>query len=437
MNLSTGYTPRNAQVELHLNKSRFNVWVLHRRFGKTIACVNEIVDSALQNKLHNPQYAYIGPNYSQTKRIAWEYVKQFTRMIPGVEYNESELKVTIPRPLTKDGRYGDKITIYLLGAENPDSIRGIYLDGCVLDEYAVMHPKMWSEIVRPALMDRTGWAIFAGTPKGMNQFYDILQVAKRNTSGDWYWKIARASETGILNAQDLIAAKEEMGDAVYAQEMECDFGAALVGAYYGKEMSQAELDKRITTIPYEPAVLVETAWDLGISDTTVIWFFQQVGREIRVIDFVEDAGHGLSHYAEVLKKRGYKYGEHFFPHDVAARDLSTGKSRQETLRSLGINPIRMVPKMRVEDRIQATRQLIPKVWFDGKKCERGIHALKSYERKWDDKNQIFLSSPLHNWASHAADAFGCYALGFKDEGQKSRMSHLPRQTESDYDIFSR
>lgn len=430
MKISTGYVPRALQRELHATKRRFNVWVIHRRGGKTVGLVNEIIDSAVGNMLFNPQYAYIAPYFSQVKRIAWEYMKQFTKMIPGVTYNESELRVTIPR-----AKRGDKITIYLLGADNPDAIRGIYLDGAVLDEYSIMSPDVWGTIILPTLTDRRGWAIFAGTPKGRNHFYEILQVAKENRTGEWGYKVAKASETGIIPEADLASARAVMMESEYEQEFECSFSAALIGAYYGKEMEQAERDGRITSVPYEPSVLVDTSWDLGINDTTAIWFFQQVGREIRAIDYIEDAGRGLQYYAELLRKRGYSYGDHYMPHDVEARDLSTGRSRQETFRELGVSPIRIVPRMSFEDWINSSRLLIPKVWFDAKRCERGINALKSYERKWDAKNQIYQSAPLHNWASHGADAWRHYAVGFRDPIQRSRVQNLPRQSDSRYNIF--
>lgn len=428
--ISTGYTPRPLQDEMHLNRRRFNVLVLHRRCGKTVFAINDMLDLAQRNTLKNPQYAYIAPYHGQAKRIAWEYFKEYTKMIPGVSYNEAELRLIIPRPSRQD-----KITIYLLGADNPTSILGMYFDGVNLDEYAEMDPQVWSRVLRPTLSDRAGWATFTGTPRGQNHFHDVLQIAKRNESGDWYWKVARASETKIIDASELKESRQAMSPEEYEQEFECSFTAALIGAYYGKEMEEAENSKRVTAVPYEPSALVDTAWDLGIDDTTCIWFMQQVGREIRAIDYLEDAGQGLPFYAEALRKRGYKYGEHFMPHDAQARDLSTGKSRIEIMRTLGITPTRVVPKLSVEDRINAARMLIPKIWFDQVKCARGIASLKNYERKYDTKNKIFLSAPLHNWASHGADSFGYYALGYRDEAKKTARLSLPRQTESDYDIF--
>lgn len=322
-------------------------------------------------------------------------MKDYTKHIPGVIINEAELRVDIPRP-----DRGDKIRYLLLGADNPTAILGMYFDGVVLDEYAEMDPQVWTRVLRPTLSDRLGWALFIGTPRGQNHFYDVLEIAKKNENGNWYWRRLKASETGIVAQSELDEAKNTMSPEEYEQEFECSFTAALLGAYYGKEMENAELTGRVGNVPYDPSLSVETAWDLGVGDTTVIWFFQQCGHEIRAIDYIEDSGRGLDYYAKLLRERPYSYEAHHLPHDVVARDMSTGHSRQETLRGLGVTNIRIVPKLLIDDRINASRILIPRVWFDRKKCERGIAALKNYERKWNAKNKIFESAPLHNWASH-------------------------------------
>jgi phage terminase large subunit len=430
--LDTGYRPRPLQDEMHINRKRFNVFPCHRRFGKTVWAINDMLDMAHRNLLKNPQYAYFAPYHGQAKRVAWEYVKEYSKMVPGIIYNEAELRVTIPRP-----KRNDKITIYLLGADNPTAILGMYFDGVILDEFGEFDPMVWTRVIRPTLADRRGGAVFIGTVKGQNHFYDVYQAALRNASGDWYCRMFKASETGIIAESELQELKAAMSENEYRQEMECDWSAALIGAYYGKEMQAAEeaTPPRVTSVPYEATLQVDCAWDLGIDDSTVIWFFQQVGREVRAIDYLEDAGQGLPFYADALKKKGYSYGMHYLPHDVAARDLSTGRSRQEVLRTLGVTPVTIIPRMAIEDRINASRVLIPKMWFDKVKCERGIATLKNYERKYDTKNKIFLSSPLHNWASHGADAFGHYALGYREESKKSDRQRLPRQTESEYNIF--
>src|SRR3989304_4749260 len=164
--ISTGYEPRKFQEILHKNLKRFNVLVCHRRFGKTVFSVNHCIDRGLRNTKRNPQYAYIAPTYGQAKRIAWDMFKEYTKNLPGVSTNEQDLRLEIERPHLQD-----KVRFLLLGAENPGSLKGIYLDGVILDEFAECAPAIWGEVVRPALSDRRGWAIFIGTPKGQNHFF--------------------------------------------------------------------------------------------------------------------------------------------------------------------------------------------------------------------------------------------------------------------------
>lgn len=435
--IATGYSPRAHQHFIHQRLKRFNVLICHRRFGKTHLVVNEIIDQALRCTKKNPQYAYIAPTYGQAKRIAWDIIKEYTRMIPGIEYHEGELRVTIPRPWL-----GDQIKIILLGGETPDSIRGIYLDGVIMDEYAECDPRVWTQVVRAALTDRMGWAIFIGTPKGMNHLFDVLEVAKRNPGNEWFYAIFKASETQIIAASELEQSRAIMSEDEYNQEFECDFAAALVGAYYGKEMARAEKDNRITRVPYDKAVPVSTYWDLGIGDSTAIWFMQCVGRgEWHAIDYLEDSGKGLDYYAKELKQMDYYYERHVLPHDGRARSLETGRTRIETLEALGIKPVDVLERHPVEDGINAARVIMSKVWFDAQKCERGINALKNYQKKWDSKNKIYSNAPLHDWTSHGSDAFRAFAMGRVDRvggviiGQ-GNQSDLPRQAETDYDIFA-
>ena len=416
------------QLDIHRNLKRFNVLLCHRRAGKTHLGINEIIDQGLRCELKNPQYAYIAPTYGQAKRVAWDLLKEYLKEIPGVTFNEADLRAEIVRPHKKD-----KIKIMLLGAENPAAIRGIYLDGVLLDEYAEMNPEVWSMVVRPALSDRLGWAIFIGTPKGNNHFYEIYTTGKENP--EWFTAIYKASETGIIPMSELEAARAVMSEAEYMQEYECSFSAALVGAYYGKEMEQAEKDGRVTIVPYDPILPVYTFWDLGISDTTCIWFVQMIrGREIRFIDYHEESGQGLPHYARVLQNKGYLYEEHMLPHDGAARELTTGKSRQETLKNL-VKGVRVTigKRLDVADGINAARLMIAKSWFDKEKCAKGIESLKNYERIWDSKNKIYQQRPKHNWASHGADAFRVAAMGL-DENRRTveNINRYARQSESDY-----
>lgn len=429
--ISTGYSPRPLQRIIHQNMKRFNVLVLHRRFGKTVLSINEAIDRALRCTLKSPQYAYVAPTYGQAKRIAWEYLKEYTKEIPGSKPNEAELRVDIPRPHMKD-----KIRFMLLGSENPDTLRGMYLDGVVLDEFAVCDPTIWGQVVRPALADRIGWAIFLGTPKGQNHFFDLYNKARKNP--DWYVCTYRASETKVLSTYELRAAKDEMSEEEYLQEFECSFTAANTGAYYQKQMLIAEAEKRITSVPYDSTCFVDTYWDLGIGDTTAIWFLQVVGHEYHLIDYLEMSGKGLDYFVSEINKKPYTYREHTLPHDARARELGTGKSREETLRTLGLTRLYILPRWQVDDGINAVRTILGKCWWDKEKCERGILALMAYERKWDAKNQIFQEKPKHNWASNGADAFRYLAMGVRPESQRVQSEVLREYRDSyqEYDVFS-
>jgi hypothetical protein len=430
--IETGYRPRKHQMYLHTKLKRFNVLVCHRRFGKTVFSCNEMIDKALRCELKNPQFAYVAPNYGQAKRVAWDMFKEFTKDLPNRNVNIADLTIDIERPHKRD-----RIRIMLLGAENPGSLRGIYLDGCIMDEYAEMDPTAWTQVIRPALSDRLGWAIFIGTPKGQNHFYDMYENAHK-AGDDWFHCVFKASKTGIVPVSELEAARASgMSQEEYDQEYECSFMAALIGAYYGKEMGEAEDKKRIGKVPFDPHLRVHTAWDLGVGDSTSIWFYQQLGQEFRMIDYIENSSVGLEWYVRELfsgERKKYIYGDHIFPHDVQARDLTTGKSREEALRQLGLRPT-ILPKMKLEDGINAARMLIPKCWFDREKCERGIKCLKNYERRWDAKNKLFSTKPKHNWASHGADAFRYLALGAKEEHNKMENKTFPRVAMSDYDVF--
>jgi len=425
--IDLGYTPRGLQAHLHANLKRFNVLVCHRRFGKTVFAIMEMIDQALRCDKLNPQYAYIAPTYGQAKRVAWEYLKHYTKNIPGAKPNEAELRVDIPRPAK-----GDKIRFMLLGAENPDSLAGIYLDGVLLDEYSLMNPVVWSTLIRPALSDRKGWGIFIGTPRGQNHFYDVYNVALENKTGQWYSAIYKASDTNVMDAQELLDARIEMSEDEYEQEFECSFTAALKGAYYSKYMQETEEQGRITNVPYQKETTVSTYWDLGISDTTAIWFIQEVGREIHIIDYIENAGVGLEYYVKRIKEKDYIYDDHYIPHDGAARELGTGRTRQETLRELGLGT-RIVPRQSVADGIHSVRMLLDRCWWDRIKCSKGINAMKNYQRKWDGKNKIYLDKPMHDWCSNAADALRMFGLTYN--GIRVKSVGLPREASHEYDAL--
>ncbi len=328
--------------------------------------------------------------------MAWDYVKHYSAPIKGVQFNEAELRADYPN--------GGRVRLY--GADNYDALRGQYFDGVVPDEFGNMDPRAWTEVLRPTLSDRHGWAIFLGTPNGKNLFWELRNKAA--TEEGWELFEFKASETGILSPEELADAKASMSQAAYDREYECSFDATIEGAYYAEAF--ANLQQRICNIPVEPIVAVDTAWDLGIDDATAIWFIQDVGHERRLIDYLEVSGEGLPQIVKHLEAKGYRYGRHLLPHDVEVRELNNGTSRRETLEKLGLRNITVVPQQEVADGINAVRLMLPRCWFDQTRCARGIEALKQYRREWDGKRQTWRERPLHDWTSHAADAFRYLAL---------------------------
>ena len=395
------YRPRRLVKSFHKRNERFAVIVAHRRFGKTVAAINDLIRTALTTERSKVRVAYIAPYYRQAKAIAWDYLLEYTQDIEGVTYNVAELRADFPN--------GARFRLF--GADNYDAMRGLYFDSVVMDEPADFPANAWPTVIRPSLADRKGKATFIGTPKGKNEFWEIYNNAQNNDK--WFCAMYKADETGILDADELEEAKLTMGEDRFAQEFMCSFEAAIQGAYYAQEMKTAKTENRITSVPYDPATSVITSFDLGIGDSTAIWFAQFVGQEIHLIDYYENSGVGLDHYAKILHEKGYHYEAHILPHDVRVKELGTGKSRLETLDSLGIYNIEIAPRLSIDDGIQATRSLLNRCWFDQEKCERGIEALLQYRREFDEKLKSWRGRPLHDWTSHGADSFRYLAVGYR------------------------
>lgn len=401
------YTPREAFKPYHEAEKRFSLTVAHRRAGKTVARINRLIKAACICDKSNPRFGYLGPTFVQAKDIAWLYLKHYTApiMALGGKTNESDLSITLPHN-------GAMIRLY--GAENYDRMRGLYFDGVVIDEAQDISPVALTQVILPALADRNGWLDASGTPKGRSGLLYKLYKDAQDAADEWFLQILRASETGILDAEQLAMLRRTMPANEYEQEMECSFDAAVTGSYYAAELDRAERDGRITEVPYDPMLPVNTAWDLGIEDSMAITFWQATkAGQVRVIDYYEASGYGLDHYASVLDKRDYKYGSHIGPHDLAVRELGTGKSRVEVARSLGIS-FRVLSAESVADGINALRMLLPRCWFDRAKTAQLVEALRQYREKIDEKRGISLG-PLHDWTSHAADSARYMAMGMQTE----------------------
>lgn len=391
------YTPREQFLPFHGRSTRFSAMVCHRRAGKTVSCIGELVIRALYTTKKRAKFAYCGPYRQQAKEVAWEYLKEFTEGIRRGPPRESDLRVTLHN--------GSTITLY--GADNPDALRGLYFDGIVLDEYGDCRPSLWGEVVLPTLLDRKGWAVFIGTPKGKNHFYQMVQRARAEPN--WYHMTLKASESGLLDDDSLREARAEMSDAQYQQEMECSFEAAVQGSYYSDIIAKMESDGKIGEFLYDPEEAVHVSADLGFSDSTAFWFWQITPDGPILIDYEEHDSQPLEFYFTMLKDKPYEYADIWLPHDAKAKSLQTGRSTVEQFLQQGY-PCKVVPKLAVQHGIDAARLIMPKCRINKATCYGGVEALRAYRRSFNEKTQQYANSPLHDWASNGSDSFRYFSL---------------------------
>lgn len=394
------YTPRKEFIGFHNRTQRWASMNTHRRAGKTVALVNDILYGALQCRNRKPQLAYIGPTFTQSKRIAWSYLKDFAEPYLAKTPQESELKITLK----------NDASIYVLGADNADSLRGMYLDGTVNDEYAMWQPTVFSKILRPALSDRNGWSVFASTPRGKNLFHDVHMGALKNPK-EWFALTLKASTSGIISAVELEQLRSQMDPEEFAQEYECSFDAALKGAIYAHEVNQLFLEDRVKSDLYDPNLETHCAFDLGFTDSTVIvWWQVEPRTQIKKIVKVEcRSGTDIFEYIEMIHSFPGEVGDVWLPHDARAKNLQTGKSIVEQFLSNGIKP-RIVPSHKIRDGVSAVRKVFPTVEIDPDTTDELIEALKSYRREWNEDLMMFSDKPVHDWSSHYCDAFRYFAI---------------------------
>ena len=443
-----GFDPRDVQRTILLQDKRFNVRVLHRRAGKTVMEIAKLIDRAVDNPLPQGRYAYCGPTYGQVKDIAWLYLMSFHEALCarcGINADDwrsaSELWVEVPT------RNGNRSRIRLYGLDSPKQrIRGLYLDGLVMDEWAWILPSAWTEQLRAMLADenrnvldlsgrRNQWADFIFTPYGRNHAYKMLQKAEawqkgqetietdpvtgiefRQKSDEWTAVNFKASETGIISKEELATIKADIGIAKYEQEFENSFDAAVVGAIYAADLAEARAQGRITVLPWLKHLPVHTAWDLGFNDATAIVFWQQVGNRMNFIDFYEASQADIEHYVDILADRGYRYGQMLFPHDVEQQFLAAGGvSAKSKLQQLGVR-VTTVRKHRVTDRVTAVQTQLSRCSFDEERCRNLLDRLALYRRRYNEQDDIMSVEPVHDWTSHAADAFGYAIIGARKGG---------------------
>jgi len=357
------------------------------------------------------------PEYEQARKAIWSAVNPHT----GIRRIDEAFPREIRESTNEQGmfiRFRNGSTWQVVGSDNYNSLVGAPPAGLVVSEWALADPAAWAYL-SPILVENGGWALFLYTSRGKNHGHSLYLSAKERP--DWHVEKQTVDDTAVFDGHALEEAKadlialygEDDGEALFDQEYYCSFEAAVIGSYYGRLITTLEREKRITAVPYDPQYPVYTAWDLGIDDATAIWFAQIVGREIRIIDYLETRGRSLVEIAKEIKPK-YLYEEHYLPHDVETRELTTAKTRKEALEEAGLRPIRPGSKLPVADGINAVRNMVPKCVFDAKKCEKGLNALRQYRSDWDEKKKTPRKRPLHDWSSHGADAFRELAVNLFD-----------------------
>lgn len=349
-------------------------------------------------------YYYFFPTYAQGKKILWtgadkegfkflnHFPKQLIKRIDNTEMLIELINGSI---------------FQIIGTDKIDSIVGTNPIGCVFSEYALQNPKAW-DFMRPILAENGGWAIFNYTPRGKNHGYELYEMATGNDK--WFTQKLTVDDTGAIS-QEVIDEERASGmsEELIQQEYYCSFTAAIQGSYYSKQVDEAEKDGRFTDVPYESEALVHTVWDLGIRDSMAIGFYQQVGLQLRKIDYEEFTGKGLEESIKIVKSKPYIYGKHFAPHDIQVRELGTGQSRLEYAQGLGFD-FEIVPQVSVQDGIEAGRRIFRKLWVDKTKCKDWLRAIPQYTKVYDEDLHIFKDKPLHDWTSHGADEYRYAAL---------------------------
>ncbi len=392
------------------------IW--HRRSGKDDVALNWAAVAAHERV---GEYWHLLPEASQARKAIWDAVSPHT--------GRRRVDQAFPREIREGTRENDMSIRFksgslwrVVGSDNYESLLGSTPAGVVFSEWALADPQAWA-FLRPILMENNGWAIFITTPRGTNHAKKTLDLARHDPA--WFAQVLNVDDTGVFTPEQLASELkeyqhdygEEEGKALFDQEYKCSFESALIGSFYGPYLSRMAKDGRITRIPIDRTLLVHTAWDLGVTDSTAIWFIQKAGQEYRLIDYHEGAGVGLDEYARVLEEKRAKhrwvYGNHYFPHDMTVRELGNkGKSREDTMKELGFRPT-IVAQHNVMDGINAVRKLLDVAWIDEDRCERGLNALRNYRREWDDRLKMFRSAALHDWSSHGSDALRTFASGFR------------------------
>ena len=411
------FCPRPWQVPLLNDAAPRIVAVVHRRAGKSTALMWLGLKRALTEPKPLPRVVHILPYGVMWQRTGlWDQLVRAADAIPGAMARRSDMVIRLPNGGVFQAG----------GADRVDSWRGGAADLVVVDEFDDTPPSLVPLVIEPMLADRDGTLVRSGTPKGRG----LLQAAydRARTIPGYSAYLLDYRKTGALSAAAIARLRREMTEAEFAQELECSFDAPNSGSYYGKLLHAAEIEGRITSVPHDPRLQVTTSWDLGIDNSTSIWFAQIApSGQWRIIDHISDSGVGLDHYVRLLNQRPYTYDRHLLPHDVEVDELGTGRSRRAVLTSLGMRNIVTVPTGpgAVQDGINAVMMVLPACWFDATKCAKGLKSLKSYHREWNEAGQVWRSSPVHDWSSDDADSFRMLAMGAREKKKPAQAAPSP------------
>lgn len=395
------FQPRPYQIPIikSLNSGiKRAVWVVHRRGGKDVTAFNWCI---LQ-LLINPGWTafHILPTYSQAKKVIWDSStndgERILDYIPS-ELIESKNGQEMKIRLTNGSLY------QLIGSDNIDSLVGSNPKIIIFSEYAIQSPAAW-EYLSPILEINKGYAIFISTPRGKNHFYDLVIKAKSNPK--WFCEILSVKDTGVLSDEEVEEIRTENGfsEEHMQQEYYCSFNRGIEGSYYGRIIEKARDDKRICNVPYDTRSPVHTAWDIGYGDSTSIVFWQDIGGEVRIIDFYEAQGEGIAHYAKIIQNKPYVYGTHYMPHDAGSGSIQTGRTLQDVAYEVGIKTVILEREKDIQIGIESVRSLLSIVFIDERKCSHLLKCLENYHKKYNEKTEAYSEAPLHDWTSHAADS---------------------------------
>lgn len=399
------FTPRKYQIPIYeaisSGKYRRAVALWHRRSGKDVTALNLTIQKMVEDV---GVYFYVFPTYNQARKVIWDSVTNSGQRL--LDYFPKELIDTVNNSEMKI-RFKNMSLFQLVGSDNYDMLMGTNPKGVVFSEYALQNPKAW-EYVKPILTANKGWALFISTPRGKNHFHDLWQMALQNDT--WFTQKITIDDSRFITKEDVEKdIKEGMCPETASQEYFCTFEVGIEGTYYGRLVDECRRDNRICRVPYDPACRVCTYWDLGFGDSTSVLFVQESGKELHVIDYYENSGEGMSHYAKMLQDKGYVYGMHFAPHDIEAGQLSIGRSLKSYAKEIGIN-FQTVPKTEIEYGIECARSIFPYLWIDEKKCDRLIKCLENYHKRFNEKMNCYSNTPIHDDNSHGSDAFRYFAV---------------------------